>query len=77
MVAPDVRPGLRPEARHQSAWEAENARRRELAEREGVEPVLLAPISLHEGRHTGAPTFIAAGVSEKAIKSIMGHATIT
>jgi integrase len=58
------------------AWAAENARRTREAEEAGVEPELLTAISLHEGRHTCASTFIAAGASPKAIQSLMGHATI-
>jgi len=37
---------------------------------------LLAPISLHEGRHTCASAFIAAGANPKVIQKIMGHADI-
>lgn len=58
------------------AWERENQRRRDAAE-DGAEVELLAPISLHEGRHTCASTFIAGGASVKAIQSLMGHATAT
>jgi integrase len=36
----------------------------------------LAPIGLHEARHTFASTLIAAGVNAKAITTYMGHASI-
>src|SRR4051794_6865528 len=36
----------------------------------------LAPIGLHESRHTFASTLIAAGVNAKAITTYMGHASI-
>src|SRR3954453_8022288 len=61
------------------AWEAANDRATEAAEREGrkVEPSqLLAPIALHEARHTCASTFIAAGANPKVIQTVMGHASI-
>jgi len=38
---------------------------------------LIAPISLHEGRHTFASLMIAAGVNAKALSTYMGHASIT
>jgi len=37
----------------------------------------LAPIGLHEARHTCASIFIAAGVNVKALSSYLGHASIT
>ena len=37
----------------------------------------LAPITLHEARHTYARLLIAAGVNSKAVSTYMGHATIT
>jgi integrase len=37
----------------------------------------LAPIGLHECRHTFASLLIAAGVNAKAVSVAMGHATIT
>lgn len=37
----------------------------------------LAPIGLHEARHTCASIFIAAGVNVKALSSYMGHSSIT
>lgn len=58
-----------------AAWEAENERRVEQADDpDSVE--LLAPITLHEARHTCASVMIAAGVNAKALSAIMGHATI-
>jgi integrase len=57
------------------AWGVENKRRMQRAE--GQETVeLLAPIALHEARHTCASLMIAAGVNAKALSVIMGHATI-
>lgn len=37
----------------------------------------LAPLTLHEARHTCASVLIAAGVNLKALSSIMGHASVT
>lgn len=37
----------------------------------------LAPIGLHEGRHTFASLMIAAGVNAKALSTYMGHASVT
>ena len=37
----------------------------------------LAPIGLHEARHTCASIFIAAGVNVKALSSYLGHSSIT
>jgi integrase len=37
----------------------------------------LAPIGLHEARHTCASIFIAAGVNLKALSAYLGHASIT
>lgn len=37
----------------------------------------LAPIGLHEARHTCASIFIGAGVNLKALSSYLGHASIT
>lgn len=48
----------------------------EAAKREGREPVLLRPITLHECRHTFASLLIDANVNAKAIQEFMGHATI-
>jgi integrase len=36
----------------------------------------LAPIGLHEARHTFASVLIAAGVNAKAITTYMGHASV-
>jgi integrase len=57
-------------ARARRAWDAANDR---LAPREA----LLAPITLHEARHTFASLMIAAGVNAQALASYMGHASIT
>jgi len=62
--------------RAKRAWEAANEREGEAAEREGREPDLLQPITLHECRHTFASLLIDAGVNPKAIQEFMGHATI-
>lgn len=40
-----------------------------------LEPI--APISLHECRHTFASLMIAAGGNAKALSTYMGHASIT
>ena len=37
----------------------------------------IAPIGLHECRHTCASIFIAAGVNARTLSTIMGHASIT
>jgi integrase len=37
----------------------------------------LAPITLHEARHTYASLMIAAGVNAKALSTYMGHASVT
>jgi integrase len=37
----------------------------------------LAPIGLHEARHTYASLMIAAGVNAKALTTYMGHSSIT
>lgn len=57
------------------AWTGENERRVKAAD-EGAEVELLRAISLHEGRHTCASAFIAAGANAKVVQTIMGHATI-
>jgi AAA domain/Phage integrase family len=62
--------------RAKRAWATTNEREVELAEREGREPDLLQPITLHECRHTFASLLIDAGVNPKAIQEFMGHATI-
>ena len=62
--------------RAKRAWATATEREVELAEREGREPDLLQPITLHECRHTFASLLIDAGVNPKAIQEFMGHATI-
>lgn len=37
----------------------------------------LEPLGLHEGRHTCASLLIDAGVNDKALSAIMGHASVT
>jgi integrase len=46
------------------------------APKEGREPNLLAPITLHECRHTFASLMIAAGVNAKALQTYMGHSSV-
>ena len=62
--------------RAERAWKQANEQEREAAKREGREPVLLRPITLHECRHTFASLLIAAGVNPKAIQEFMGHGTL-
>jgi integrase len=62
--------------RAKRSWSAANEEETKLAEREGRDPVLLRPITLHECRHTFASLLIDAGVNPKAIQEFMGHATI-
>jgi integrase len=62
--------------RAKRAWVMSNQREAETAEREGGEPVLVRPMTLHECRHTFASLLIDAGVNPKAIQEFMGHATI-
>ena len=57
--------------RARKAWQHMNTAR---AERK-LEPI--APIGLHECRHTFASLMIAAGVNAKALSAYMGHASIT
>ena len=62
-----------------AAWDVHNARELAEAEREAreVDPArLLAPIALHEARHTCASLLIASGANAKVIQAVMGHATI-
>jgi integrase len=56
------------------AFEPSTVRRRALAAWKRAE---LAPIGLHEARHTFASTLIAAGVNAKAVTEAMGHASVT
>jgi integrase len=62
--------------RAQRAWKVENERRIEAAQ-EDEDIDLLAPITLHECRHTFASLMIAAGVNAKALSTYMGHAAIS
>lgn len=62
--------------RAKRVWTVANERERGAAERDGREPELLRPITLHECRHTFASLLIDAGVNPKAIQEFMGHATI-
>jgi integrase len=62
--------------RAKRAWKAENKRRVEKAE-DAEDVKLLAPITLHECRHTFASLMIAAGVNAKALSTYMGHANIS
>ena len=64
------------DVRAKRAWDAANEREREAAEEEGREPELLAPITLHECRHTFASLLIDAGANPKAIQTFMGHSKI-
>jgi integrase len=58
-------------SRASTAWTRMNVER---ARRE-LEPI--APIGLHECRHTLASLMIAAGVNAKALSTYMGHSSIT
>lgn len=62
--------------RAKRAWAKINERERAAAKREGRNPDLLQPMTLHECRHTFASLLIDAGVNPKAIQEFMGHATI-
>jgi len=62
--------------RAKRSWDAANDAEEEAAEREGRDPDLVRPITLHECRHTFASLLIDAGVNPKAIQEFMGHATI-
>ncbi|HVC07160.1 MAG TPA: tyrosine-type recombinase/integrase [Solirubrobacterales bacterium] len=62
--------------RAERAWKAITKREREKAEQENREAALLAPITLHECRHTFASLLIDAQVNAKAIQTFLGHATI-
>lgn len=64
------------DTRAKRAWDAANESEREVAEEEGREPELLAPITLHECRHTFASLLIDAGANPKAIQTFMGHSKI-
>ena len=61
------------------AWEAANARTVAEAQRDGLEvdeALLLAPIALHEARHSAASLLRAAGVDFKMISAIIGHSSV-
>jgi integrase len=62
--------------RAKRAWKAVNDRERKEAEREGREAKWLAPITLHDCRHTFASLLIDAGANAKAIQEFMGHSKI-
>ena len=62
--------------RSKRSWESVNAIEQEAAARDGREPGLLSPMTLHECRHTFASLLIDAGVNAKAIQEFMGHGTI-
>jgi integrase len=51
--------------------------RRHGAARAAWQRARLAPIGLHECRHTYAAFMIAAGVNAKALSTYMGHSSIT
>jgi integrase len=55
-------------------FEPSTIRRRARAAWEAAD---LAPIGLHEARHTFASLLIASGVNAKVIQECMGHASIT
>lgn len=55
------------------AWKAANAERVAAAEEAGVEPVLLEPITPHEGRHSFSTFLDHAGVSASRADRYMGH----
>jgi len=54
-----------------TAWKRMNVKRNEV----DLEPI--APIGLHECRHTFASLMIAAGVNAKSLSTYMGHSSIT
>ena len=54
-----------------TAWKRMNHRRAS----DALQPI--APIGLHECRHTFASLMIAAGVNAKALSTYMGHSSIT
>lgn len=64
------------DTRAKRSWAAANERERRAAEEESREPALLAPITLHECRHTFASLLIDAGANPKAIQTFMGHSKI-
>ncbi len=65
--------------RAKRAWTSENTKRLNAAKKAGKGPetvTLLAPIGMHECRHTFASLMIAAGVNAKALSTYMGHSNI-
>jgi integrase len=56
-----------------AAWQAENERRKKQAQEQGTEPVLLAPITLHEARHSAASYLIHAGLNDLEMMKMIGH----
>jgi len=61
--------------RCRKTWGDANSNERKDARKEGREPQLLAPINLHECRHTCATWLDHAGISPKVASAWMGHAT--
>lgn len=61
--------------RCREAWDETNKTERQEARKERRDPQLLAPINLHECRHTCATWLDHAGVSPKVASEWMGHAT--
>jgi integrase len=55
------------------AWETANAKEAKRAQEEGREPVLLAPIGLHECRHVWVSLLHDAGFSLEQIAAFAGH----
>lgn len=62
--------------RAKGAWAAFSAGEIETANASGREPEPLAPITLHECRHTFASLLIDAGANPKAVQQFMGHSKI-
>jgi integrase len=62
--------------RAKRAWKAANEEAEKAAEGAEQEPRLLAPITLHECRHTFASLLIDSGANAKAIQEFMGHSKI-
>ena len=59
------------------AWEAANKTKAKKLGRDLKDGESLAPITLHQCRHTFASLMIAAGCNAKALSVVMGHASIT
>jgi len=64
-------------ARALRAWKDANATQAKRLGRDLKPGEALAPIALHQCRHTAASLMIAAGCNAKALSSVMGHASIT